>query len=133
MDESLVYWLGLTRIEGLGVRSAHKLINRFGSPHAAYMASLTELELAGLPAPVCQSIFAQAGLKDAEKEIEAAAKLGCQLYSYSDEVYPARLREIADPPLVLYVRGDVKALADISVGIVGTRKPSTYGLQVARR
>jgi DNA processing protein len=133
MDESLVYWLGLMRVEGLGVRSAHKLIGRFGSPHAAYMASLTELEVAGLPAPVCQSIFAQAGLKEAEKEIEAAVKLGCQLIHYSDDQYPTRLREIADPPLVLYVRGDLKALSEISVAVVGTRRPSTYGLQVARR
>ena len=79
MDESLVYWLGLARVEGLGVRSAHKLIDRLGSPQAAYMASLTELETSGLPAPVCQAIFAQTGLKEAEKEIEAAGKLGCPL------------------------------------------------------
>jgi DNA processing protein len=133
MDEDIVYWLGIARVEGLGVRSAHKLISRFGSPHAAYMASLTELEISGLPAPVCQAIFAQTGLKDAEKEIEAATKLQCQLVTYSSEQYPARLREIADPPLVLYVRGDVTALAEIGVAVVGTRKPSTYGLQVARR
>jgi DNA processing protein len=133
MDEDLVYWLGLTRVEGLGVRSAHKLIARFGSPHAAYMASLTELETVGLAAPVCQAIFAQTGLKEAEKEIEAATKLNCQLVTYASEQYPPRLREIADPPLAMYVRGDVQALSDISVAVVGTRKPSTYGLQVARR
>ena len=120
-------------MEGLGVRSAHKLISRFGSPQAAYMASLTELETVGLPAPVCQAIFAQAGLKEADKEIEAAAKLECQLVTFSSEQYPPRLREIADPPMVLYVRGDAGALSEISVAVVGTRKPSTYGLQVARR
>lgn len=133
MDEDLVYWLGLTRVEGLGVRSAHKLISRFGSPQAAYMASLTELESVGLPAPVCQALFAQAGLKDAEKEIEAAAKLACQLVTYTSDVYPPMLREIADPPLVLYARGDVRALSQLAVAVVGTRRPSAYGLQVARR
>ncbi len=133
MDEDLVYWLGLARVEGLGVRSAHKLISRFGSPHAAYLASLTALETSGLPAPVCQAIFAQAGLKDAEKEIEAAATIGCQIITYASDQYPPRLREIADPPLALYFKGDATALMDISVAIVGTRRPSTYGLQVARR
>ncbi len=133
MDEALVYWLGLARVEGLGVRSAHKLTDRFGSPQAAYMASLTELETTGLPAPVCQAIFAQSGLKEAEKEIEAATKLNCSLLTYSSEGYPPLLRQIADPPLVLYVRGDVQALAGPCVAMVGTRRPSTYGLQAALR
>jgi DNA processing protein len=133
MDEDVVYWLGLARVEGLGVRSAHKLIDRFGSPQAAYMASLTELETTGLSAAVSQAIFAQVGLKEAEKEMEASAKLDCRLVTYSSEVYPPLLRQIADPPLVLYVRGDARALSEPAVAIVGTRRPSTYGLQVARR
>jgi DNA processing protein len=133
MDEDLVFWLGLARVEGLGVRSAHKLIDRFGSPQAAYMASLTELETTGLPAPVCQAVFAQAGLKEAEKEVEAAAKHDCILVPFTSDQYPPLLRQIADPPLVLYVRGDTNALSQPAVAIVGTRRPSAYGLQVARR
>lgn len=132
-EDDVVYWLALTRVEGLGIRSAHKLLDRFGSPQAAYMASLTELESAGLPAHVCQAVFAQAGLKEAEKEIEAAAKLDCQLVTYASDVYPPLLRQIADPPLVLYVRGDPRVLSQHAVAIVGTRRPSAYGLQVARR
>jgi DNA processing protein len=133
MDEEFVYWLGFARVDGLGVRSAHKLLGRFGSPHAAYMASLTELEATGLPAAVSQAIFAQAGLKEAEKEIEAATKLGCQLLTFASEAYPPLLRQIPDPPLVLYVRGDTRIFAEPAVAIVGARRPSTYGLQVARR
>ncbi len=132
-DEDTVYWLALARVDGLGVRSAHRLIERYGSPQAVYMASLTELESTGLPAPVCQALFAQAGVKDAEKELEAARKLGCQVVTHSSELYPALLREIPDPPLVLYVRGDARVLSQFAVAIVGTRKPSAYGLQVARR
>lgn len=133
MDNEAEYWLGLSRVEGLGVRGAHKLIEHFGSPGAAYMASLTELEACGLPAPVCQAIFAQSGLKDAEREIDAAAKAGCQLVAYADPAYPPLLKQIADPPLVLYVRGNISTLSGHSLAIVGTRRPSAYGLQVSRR
>jgi DNA processing protein len=133
MDNDTVYWVGLARVEGLGVRRAHKLISYFESPKAAYMASLTELEGSGLPAAICQSIFAQAGLEEAEKEIEAVAKEGCQLISYGSPSYPPPLRQIPDPPLLLYVKGDVQALSGHCLAIVGSRRASAYGLQVARR
>jgi len=132
-DESIQYWLALTRIEGLGVRGAHKLIEHFGSSRATYMASLTELESCGITAPVAQAIFAQAGLKEAEKELEAAAKAQCQLLSYADQGYPPLLRQIPDAPLVLYVRGDATVLSQHAVAIVGTRRPTAYGSQVAHR
>ncbi len=133
MDEQLSYWLALCRVEGLGLRSAHKLIEHCGSPQAAYHASLTELEACGLPAHVAQAIFAQAGLKEAEEEIERAEKLGCRLVIYPDSEYPPILKETADPPLVLYVQGDVQVLSRYAVAIVGTRRPTAYGLQVAHR
>jgi DNA processing protein len=133
MDNDAIYWLGLSRIQGLGVRRAHKLVGHFGSPKGAYMASLTELEASGLPAAVCQSVFAQAGLKEAEKEIEAAEKAGCQLIDFESSAYPPLLRQIEDPPLVLYVKGDVQALSGHCLAVVGSRRASAYGLQVARR
>lgn len=133
IDNDTLFWVGLSRIEGLGVRGIHKLVSHFGSPKAAYMAPLTELEGSGLPAIVCHSIFSQAGLKEAEKEIEAAAKCGCQLIDYQNLAYPSLLRQIADPPVVLYVKGDISALSGHCLAIVGSRRPSAYGLQVARR
>lgn len=133
MDNDTVYWVGLSRIEGLGVRGVHKLVAHFGSPKAAYMASLTELEGSGLPATVCHSVFSQAGLKEAENEIEAALKSGCQLIDYESPAYPSLLRQIADPPVALYVKGDISALSGLCLAIVGSRRPSAYGLQVARR
>ncbi len=132
-EENIQYWLALTRIEGLGVRGAHRLIEYFGSPLAAFTASLTELESCGIPAHVAQAVFAQSGLKDAEKEMAAAEKAQCQLLPYDGADYPPLLRQIPDPPLVLYVRGDVKVLAQHSLAIVGTRKPSAYGSQVTHR
>ncbi len=133
IDENLTYWLALARIDGLGVRSAHKLMAHFGSPQAAYMASLTELESCGLSAQVAQAIFAQAGMRDAEKELEAATKAGCQLVTLSSDEYPPLLREISDAPLVLYVHGDARLLSRHAVAIVGSRRPTAYGSSVAHR
>jgi len=126
-------WLALGRIEGLGVRSAQKLVEQFGSPEAVYGASISALEGAGLAHRVAERIRAGAGQQDAEREFAAAEKLGCQLIPFGSSDYPALLKQIADPPLVLYVRGDASLLARHSVAIVGTRRPSAYGSSVAHR
>jgi DNA processing protein len=123
----------VTRIEGLGVRGVHKLVKHFGSPQAAFMASLTELESCGVPARVAQAIFAQAGIREAEKETQAVAKAGCQLLAYDDDDYPPLLKQIPDAPLLLYVRGDTKVLAQHALAVVGSRRPSAYGSSVAHR
>ena len=132
-EDDTQFWLGLTKLEGLGVRGAHRLVEHFGSPQAAYMASLTELESCGIPAHVAQSIFAQAGLKEAARDLEASSKTGCRVVAYSSDDYPPLLKQTPDPALLLYVRGDVKVLSHHGVAIVGTRRPTAYGSQVAQR
>jgi len=133
VNDSTPYWLALARVGGLGVRGAHKLLEYFRSPQAVYQAPLTELEGCGLPARVAQSLAAQAGLREAEKEIEAAEKIGCRLVTYTSPDYPPLLREIGDGPLVLYVRGNVNVLSQHAVALVGTRRPTAYGSSVAHR
>ena len=133
MSETTPFWLALTHIDGLGVRGCHKLIQHFGSPQAAYMASLTELESCGVPARVAQAIFAQAALKDAEREVLEIAKADCELIVYDDAAYPPLLKQIPDAPLLLYVRGEVKVLSQYAVAVVGSRRPSAYGSSVAHR
>lgn len=132
-DESRLFWVALTRVEGLGVRGAYQLVQHFATPQAVYMAPLTELEACGLPARVAQAIFAQAGLQEAGKEMEAAAKGGARLLTLSDKDYPPLLKQIPDPPLVLYARGNIQALTQHAVAIVGTRKPTAYGQSLAHR
>ena len=133
MSETTPFWPALTRIDGLGIRGCHKLIEHFGSPQAAYMASLTELESCGVPARVAQAIFAQAALKDAEREVQEIAKADCELIAYDNEAYPPLLKQIPDAPLLLYVRGDLKVLSQYAVAVVGSRRPSAYGSSVAHR
>jgi DNA processing protein len=133
ISETLPFWLALTRIDGLGVRGCHKLIEHFGSPQAAYMASLTELESCGVPARVAQAIFAQAALKDAERDVEKISKADCAAIAYDSDEYPPLLKQIPDAPLLLYVRGDVSVLSRYAVAMVGSRRPSAYGSSVAHR
>lgn len=132
-DQNIVCWLGLTRVEGLGVRGAHKLVERLGGAQAVYQATLAELEGCGITTRVAREISTQAGLKEAEAQLEAAAAAGYQILGYDDEAYPPLLKQIADPPLVLHVQGDIKVLSGLAVAMVGTRRPTAYGSSVAHR
>ena len=133
MQEHLQYWMALTRVEGIGLRYAHRLIERFGSPEAVYHASLTELEACGLRAASAQALSRQEGLEEARNQLSKLEKTDYQAVTLSDVRYPKRLREIVDSPLVLYVRGSVEALDRYAVAIVGTRRPTAYGSSVTHR
>ncbi|HLI30522.1 MAG TPA: DNA-processing protein DprA [Terriglobia bacterium] len=133
MNEHTQYWLALGRVDGLGVRGIHSLIRNFTSPGAVYTASLTELESCGLPSHITRAIRAQKGVQEAEKEIAEAERQGICVLGFSDPAYPPLLKQIADPPLALYVKGDVSTLCQHAVAMVGSRRPSAYGSSVAHR
>ncbi len=132
LDHSL-HWLGLALAPGLASRLTGKLLRNFGTPEAVFGASLTELEACQLPAPVAHAIHSQGPLKAAEKELVQLKKLGCRLVNWGEPEYPKRLLEIYDPPPLLYVRGDPAVLTRHSISIVGTRRPTPYGNQMAER
>lgn len=133
IDEATLYWLALSHVEGLGTRGALNLVKHFESPQALYSASLTELESCGLPNRTARAIHAQEGLAEAEKEMARAGKLECRVLSLSSKTYPPLLKQISDPPLIIYVKGDLNILSGHSVAMVGARRPSAYGSSVAHR
>jgi DNA processing protein len=126
-------WLALALTPGLGARMAGKLLREFGSPEAVFAASLTALEAQRLPAAVAQAIHTRQPLSLAAKELAQAQAHGCRLLTWDEPEYPTRLREIYDPPPLLYVLGNVELLGRHSVAIVGARRPSPYGNQMAER
>lgn len=126
-------WLALALTPGLGARSAGKLLREFGSPEAIFSASLTALEAQRLPAAVAQAIYSGQPLSAAAKELANAQAIGCRLLTWDEPQYPARLREIYDPPPLLYVKGNVELLNRHMVSIVGARRPTPYGNQMAER
>jgi DNA processing protein len=132
-EAAVQHWLGLGRVDEIGVRTAHKLVEHFGSPEAVYEASLTALEDCGLARRVAQRVRDGSGLAEAEREVAAAEKCGCRLLPFGSDDYPPLLKQIADPPLVLYVRGEASILSRHAVAMVGTRRPTAYGSSVAHR
>lgn len=132
LDASLS-WLALQLTPGLGARLTGKLLRQFGSPEEVFRASLTELEACRLPAATAQAVHSRDAFRDAEKELAEVRRLGCHLVHWEETAYPRRLLEIYDPPPLLYVRGDVAVLARHALAMVGTRRPTPYGNQIAER
>ncbi len=131
--EEELYWLALKLVPGLGTRTSAKLIDRFRTPQAIFRASRSELEGAGLSGGVAQSVASGCTFEDAAIQQEKMLQAGAQLVTMGDARYPRVLRDIYDPPILLFARGRVELLQSISLGIVGTRRPTPYGLAVAER
>jgi DNA processing protein len=126
-------WLALSLTSGLGPTKARRLAEFFGSPGAVLRASLTELEATGIQAMSAQSLATGKSLELANEEITRAATAGVQVITLDDETYPKDLKQIYDPPLALYVKGDVRALALPGIAVVGTRHPTPYGSGMSER
>jgi DNA processing protein len=126
-------WVALALTPSLGPIRARKLVEHFGSIDAVFHASLTELEAAGLRAESAQSIALGKSHEAAEEELIRAANHGAHILTFDDEAYPSNLRNIYDPPVVLYVKGSVEALSEPGIAVVGTRHPTPYGIGMAQR
>jgi DNA processing protein len=129
----LLEWLAISLTTGLGPTRARKLVEHFGSPEAVFRASLTELEGSGIRAISAQSIATGKSAELAREEIARAAAMGATLISMEDPCYPLRLKEIYDPPLILYIRGNSEVLTKPGIAMVGTRHPTPYGTGMAER
>ena len=128
-----LHWVALTLTPGLGPTRARHLAEYFGSVEQVFHASLTSLEAAGIPAASAQSLATGKSLELAEEELVRACGAGVKILSLDDPAYPAPLRQIYDPPLALYVRGNVELLSQPALAVVGTRHPTPYGLGMAER
>ena len=129
----LLEWLALSLTSGLGPTKARRLVEHFGSAEGVFHASLTELEGTGIKVVSAQSIATGKSAELAREEIARAAGAGVTVLSPEDPCYPSRLKEIYDPPLVLYVRGNPEVLIQPGIAMVGTRHPTPYGSGMAER
>jgi DNA processing protein len=125
-------WVALNMTPGIGPRAAAKLLERFGSAEAVFGATRADLEKVRLLPEAVDSIIARDMEEKAEAEIGNVRKLGGEILILDDGVYPSWLREIYDPPIILYVKGAwSECLGPPCVAIVGSRKCSTYGQNAA--
>ena len=132
--EELADVLRLAMISGVGPRIRQALLGRFGAARAVLAAAPSELrEVPGVGPKLARNIAAAGEQIDVEGELAICREHGIEILTESHEHYPRMLREIHDPPGVLFVRGSLKAEDALAIGIVGTRHGTQYGLRQAER
>ncbi len=132
-EERWLGWLALARVKGLGCASFKRLAEHFGDPRLALCASNGELaQVQGLDRDAVQGLAGFSDWAEARKELGRVLAMGARLVPFSAPEYPARLRTIADPPPVLYVKGEMREEDSRAVAIVGSRSSSDYGIRVTQ-
>jgi len=125
------YWVAFNRIPGIG-RARYSLLEKhFGRLENAWTATPAELRAAGLDEKTAAAIVAQRPNISPEEGMERLARYAVQAITWNDSAYPPRLKEIYDLPPVLYVRGELTEADEWALAVVGTRRPTPYGRQVA--
>jgi DNA processing protein len=132
-EDASARWLALSRVKGLGCVSFKKLTQRFADPTQALSASAAELELIeGLPRDAIEGLIRFSEWQEVARELQRIRDAGISIVSFIDPDYPGRLRTIADPPPLVYVKGTLHGADEKAVAIVGSRSASNYGRRVAR-
>lgn len=132
-DRATLLWLALALTPGLGATRTRRIVEHFGGIEALFQASLTELEATGIQAVSAQSLATGKSFELAQEECLRAASAGAQVIALDNSAFPPRLRQIYDPPVVLYVRGNTQLLTEPGIAVVGTRHPTPYGTGMAER
>ncbi len=131
IDESQLAMLALALTPNLGPKRIVDAISQLRAPDQIFALTLTELEGLRLPADAAQFIFDGKARHAADEEWGKIVQQGGSIVTLACAEYPERLKEIYDPPPVLWIRGSVQLLARPSIAVVGTRHPSPYGTSVA--
>ena len=133
MDRRTAYII-LNLLPGVGPLRVHQLLTLLGSPEAILATSAGALAgVPGIGGKLADTLSGWRRRCDPDKELELTERAGVTLITREDDAYPALLREIHDPPLCLYVRGDCSALSRLRGGIamVGSRRTTLYGVSMA--
>jgi DNA processing protein len=132
--KDLFHWVALTMVPGVGSILFKRLVEAFGSPEGALKAPAKDLaRIEGIGPKVVNSLRRFDWKSTAEKELRSAEKIGARLLTWEDDEYPPNLRQIYDPPPVLYILGRLLPADQRAVAIVGSRYPTTYGKMAAER
>jgi DNA processing protein len=127
-------WLALHLVPGLGNIAFKNLLEKFGGPEEIFRATLADLtEVDGLRKEVARRIVAREYTSDPEEVLSSLARHSARVITYADPDYPSPLREIHDPPMVLYVKGRDIPRKSAFVAVVGSRHPTPYGLKTAEK
>lgn len=125
-----LYWVAFSRIKGIGAVRFQSLLNFFGSAEAAWRATPADLAAAGLSLKLVERVVVARATTDLEAYGEQIEAQGIRILTWQDASYPARLKDISQPPPVLYLTGHLTPEDHWAVAIVGTRAVTAYGRQV---
>lgn len=131
---SLKYWLWLTTRKGISNVSVLGVLDHFGTPEAAHFADPAEYDLIPGLTKQGRASLLDKSMEGAEHILAECDRLGCRILTFGDAGYPERLRNIYDPPAVLYLQGkDISFDEQAAIGLIGTRAPTAYGIAQAQR
>jgi DNA processing protein len=134
MDQEVFHWLALNLIPGVGATLFKRLLLRFKSPEVVFQAPAEELrKIEGLGERVVEAIQEGPSSQIVERELSLIKEAGAGILTLNHEAYPKRLKEIYDPPPVLYIKGELKEEDELSISIVGSRKTSSYGRGITEK
>ncbi len=129
----LRYWVGFNIVRGIGPVRLRALLDYFGDVERAWRASPGELRRAGLDSRSLKNLLRVRGQRDLDRELERIRAAGARVLTWESAHYPRLLREIHDPPPVLYVKGALTEEDAWAIAVVGTRRASVYGREVTRQ
>lgn len=132
VEEEKKYWVGFNIVPGIGPARVRMLLAHFGSLRDAWHAPSEELRAAGLDKRSLENLLLYRRRIDLDREMERLARAKVQVLTWEDPEYPQRLKQIANPPFVLYVRGSLVPEDEWAIAVVGTRRPTPYGREAAR-
>ena len=130
VNEKLKYWLALWRVKGVGVKTFFSLLEYFDDPKSIFSTPLARLKEAGLSS-ACATQIKNFDWSIVQQDLDWASEESCHIMCFSDDDYPVLLKEIPDPPPVLFIRGDRSLLSSLQIAMVGARNPSPVGLAIA--
>ncbi len=131
MESDRSYWVALNFVRGIGAVRFRRLLDFFGTARDAWLATESDLQQAGLSSQICQNLLALRRSLDVDAIWDKIAAQGIRVVTWADDTYPERLHAIDASPPVLYVRGELSSADAWAVAIVGTRRVTRYGRQVA--
>lgn len=128
----LRYFIGFNRVSGIGPAKVRRLLDFFGDLETAWTAGAFELARAGLDKRALENLLTARKEMNLEAEVERARRVCDRILTWDEPDYPRRLKEIPQPPPVLYIKGALTPEDEWALAVVGTRSASAYGKETAR-
>ncbi len=132
MNTNLRYWIGFSKVPGIGPARLRLLLDYYGEVEQAWLANPRELRAVGLDKRSVENLVKTRNNLDLDLELEKLDKLGITALSWDDPDYPALLKNIYSPPLVLFIRGTLLPQDEWALAVVGTRRATAYGKECTR-